>query len=299
MIYLIYVIYIILIIILFILFLLSIKKEGFSNEIELIDWWGATEESIKTDKIMFSKIIKRPANIYSVMGNSHINKNKLRIQYSGESYIRDTNLFDINFIPTDRKEKNIIIFPQAYYHILHNNIDINELTKTRETYNKTDFCLFSVSNCSCNERNEFFKELSKYKKIDSCGKCLNNTEKCIGNHEDPEYFKFIQKYKFMICFENIGQPNYFTEKVINAWYGGAIPIYWGCTNVSDYINMDAILYLPNNFTKLDVDQLIEKINFLDNDDFAYNEIYKQPLFKKIPDEFNIDKISEKVQAILN
>jgi hypothetical protein len=247
---------------------------------------------------MFSKIIKRPANIYSVMGNSDIKKDSLRIQYSGESIYREVSLFDINFIPTDKKEKNIIIFPQAYYHMLHNDIHMNALIKPRELNKKTDFCLFSVSNCNCEERNNFYKELSKYKKIDSCGTCLNNTDKCPGNHEDPEYFKFIQKYKFMICFENKSQPNYFTEKLINAYYGKTIPIYWGCSNVSDYINMNSILYLPQNFTKLDVEQLIEKIKFLDNDEFAYNEMYKEPLFKKIPDEFNIEKITEKVQSIL-
>ena len=63
--------------------------------------------------------------------------------------------------------------------------------------------------------------------------------------------------------------------------------------------MNSILYLPQNFTQLDIEQLIEKIKILDNNDFAYNEIYSQPLFKKIPDEFNIEKITEKVQSILN
>jgi len=284
----------ILILIVFFFFLLK-KKEGFT-EIELIDWWGADEKDKNKDKIMFSNIIKQPANVYSVMGSSEI-KDSLKVQYSGESTYRDPSLFDINFIPTDKKEKNIVIFPQAYYHILHNDIDMNDLIKPRELNKKTEFCLFSVSNCSCEERNNFFNELSKYKKIDSCGKCMNNTT-CPGNHEDPEYFKFIEKYKFMICFENKSQPNYFTEKLINSYYGKTIPIYWGCSNVNDYINMDAILYLPPNFTQLDVDQLIEKIKFLDNNDFAYNQMYQQPLFKNITDEFNIDKITEKVQSIL-
>lgn len=289
--------YVLIAVLLLIILRLFVKKEAFTD-IELIDWWPAEKKSIENYKQMFSKILKRPANVYSVMGNSDIKKDGLRVQYSGESIYRDITLFDINFIPTDKKETNIVIFPQAYYHMLHNDIDMNALIKPREMNQKTHFCLFSVSNCSCEERNNFYNELSKYKKIDSCGKCFNNTDKCPGNHEDPEYFKFIQNYKFMICFENKSQPNYFTEKLINAYYGKTIPIYWGCSNVSDYINMNSILYLPQNFTKLDVEQLIEKINILDNDDFAYNEMYKEPLFKKIPDEFNIEKITEKVQNIL-
>lgn len=290
--------YIITLIILTIIFILYKKREGLT-ETKLIDWWPAEEKSKEKDKNMFDVIIKRPSNVYSVMGNSEIKNDGIKVQYSGESTYRDISLFDINFIPTDKIDKNIIIFPQAYYHILHNDIDINELTKPRELNKKTDFCLFSVSNCNCEERNEMFNKLSLYKHIDSCGTCLNNTNKCPGNHEDPEYISFIKKYKFMICFENKNVPNYFTEKLINAYYGGTIPIYWGCPNVKKYINMDSILYLPPNYTDLDINDLIEKIKTLDNNDFLYKEMYEQPLFKKIPDEFNINKISEKVQLLLN
>ena len=39
----------------------------------------------------------------------------------------------------------------------------------------------------------------------------------------------------MICFENTSKPNYFTEKLVNAYYSGSIPIYWGDPNISKYI----------------------------------------------------------------
>jgi len=48
---------------------------------------------------------------------------------------------------------------------------------------------------------------------------------------------------FIICFENECKKNYFTEKLINAYYNKTIPIYWECSNIDHYINVDSILYL--------------------------------------------------------
>jgi hypothetical protein len=102
----------------------------------------------------------------------------------------------------------------------------------------------------------------------------------------------------MICFENTSMPNYFTEKLTNAYLGGTIPIYWGCSNISDYVNMDDILYLKPDFTETDVEKLIDEITYLDTHPDAYRAKYESVFFKdgKLPDAFNLDKIREKVDA---
>jgi hypothetical protein len=229
--------------------------------------------------------------------------NRLNIQYSGESNYFDPSLFDINFIPTSKIDNNIIIFPHAYWYILHSNLDIYKLLlkRTMDEKNKK-FCLFAVSNGNCNERNELFNKLNEYKKVDSCGKFMNNmNQSCPQNHDSPEYYDFISNYKFMICFENSSVPNYFTEKLINAYYNGTIPIYWGCKNIEDYVDMDSILYLKPDYSETDMNNLINKIIYLDNNNDAYKNMYERGFFKnnKIPDEFDISKIKIKVQNVLN
>jgi len=285
--------------------------EWFSNNIEYYNWWTNPDSSkmpTNSVKKLFTELCENlnydTIKIYSVFDweeSQPIKKNDktLLIQYSGESYYKNPEWFDINIIPTNIKDRNIVIMPSSYMYIFTNNIDMSQLVKKREYIkNKSQFCLFSVSNDKCKERNQMFNELTKYKKVDSCGKYLNNI---IAPEADNihEYLDFINKYKFMICFENTSISNYFTEKLINAYIGNTIPIYWGCPNINDYVNMDAILYLPPNYTEEDMKSLINKISYLDNNEEAYKKKYESIFFKdsKIPDEFNLHKIKDKIQKI--
>jgi len=284
----------------------SQKMKTQVRDIEFIDWWQNISDSvINVFKTIFQDQNKN-IKIYSVFGGSDIkrNKNTLHIQFSGERYYKNANLFDINFIPYPVKTQNIVIFPYAAFHIISEKISTDYFLNKRE-HNSTKFddkfCLFAVSNGECKPRNYFYKELSKYKHVDSCGRFLNNMESIFpGNHGSKEFHNFISNYKFMICFENVSRPNYFTEKLINAYYNGTIPIYWGCPNIGDYINLDSILYLKPNFTENDVIELIDTIKFLDNNPEEYKKKYESVFFKNglLPDEFDIDKIRIDVNKIL-
>ena len=229
--------------------------------------------------------------------------NTIYIQYSGESNYKDPSLFDINFIPSN-ETSNCIVFPYAAFNILHEKLSIDYFLNKRnyDTTLNNKFCLFAVSNGDCSQRNNFYNKLSKYKHIDSCGKYLNNMNgnKCPGKHNSQEFRDFISNYKFMICFENVSKPNYFTEKLINAYYSKTIPIYWGCPNIADYINMDSILYLKPDFSEDDVNELIKTIEHLDNHPDEYKKKYESIFFKNglLPDEFNIETLRKKVNKLL-
>jgi hypothetical protein len=154
-----------------------------------------------------------------------------------------------------------------------------------------------ASNPSCAERNDMFETLSKLKKVDSFGRHLNNMD-CKDGYTGPTDH-LISQYKFMICFENTNKPNYFTEKLINAYYHGTIPIYWGCPNIEDYINMESILYLPNNYTSEDVNNLLNHVMYLDSNPTAYKNKYEQIFFKdgKVPSGLDIEKLQDKIKKI--
>jgi len=304
-----YIKYILIIFLILILCIFLFKKylktiEGYVNNINFNNWWGDNDtESLNIFQSIFKDQTKN-IEIYSVFGEPKItrNNNSLYIQYSGESNYKDPTLFDINFIPSKEETDNIILFPYAAFNIIHAKLNIDYFLNKRELNNINDnFCLFAVSNSNCSQRNNFYKELSKYKKIDSCGKYLNNMDmKCPGSHSSTDFFKFISNYKFMICFENESKPNYFTEKLINAYYNGTIPIYWGCPNIDQYINMDSILYLKPDFNESDVNILIDTIKDLDNNPEKYKKKYESVFFKDglLPDEFNIEKIRNKVNNFL-
>ena len=107
----------------------------------------------------------------------------------------------------------------------------------------------------------------------------------------------------MICFENTVMKNYATEKLIIAYSSGTIPIYWGCPNIGDYVNMDAILYLKPDYTQEDVQALIAEVRALDEDEALYKKKFESTFFKDaiVPDAFDMDKLNAsicaKIQAI--
>lgn len=46
----------------------------------------------------------------------------------------------------------------------------------------------------------------------------------------------IKNYKFSICYENMQQvKGYITEKIFDCFAAQNVPVYWGASNVSDYI----------------------------------------------------------------
>ena len=47
-------------------------------------------------------------------------------------------------------------------------------------------------------------------------------------------YKGLVEYSYTIVLENSVQPNYWTEKLADAYLAWCMPIYWGCPNVFDY-----------------------------------------------------------------
>jgi len=145
---------------------------------------------------------------------------------------------------------------------------------------KKKFCCMVVSNSKAKERIEFFHKLSKYKKVDSAGRYLNNIGYAVDNKMD-----FIRDYKFVISFENSSYPGYTTEKLIQPMFANSIPIYWGNTMVGKDFNTKSFINI-NDFTSYD--EAIEYIIKLDNEENAFMEMAVETWFNnnRIPDEFS-------------
>lgn len=56
----------------------------------------------------------------------------------------------------------------------------------------------------------------------------------------PNKATLAGRYKFVLCFENDLYPGYVTEKAIEAWGMGAIPLWWG-SDPAGYLNPQAVL----------------------------------------------------------
>lgn len=100
-----------------------------------------------------------------------------------------------------------------------------------------------ASNC-IPARDNFMLELSKYVKVDSFGKCLNNADILNDTVLKPCYFfpHYYQvarcvysHYMFVMAFENKFETDYVSEKLTTLWQSSSLPIYLGADNVEDYI----------------------------------------------------------------
>jgi len=62
-----------------------------------------------------------------------------------------------------------------------------------------------------------------------------------GNNPILDKFDGIAPYRYHIVLENSNKPDYWTEKLADAFLGFAFPIYYGCTNVDSYFPSDSFL----------------------------------------------------------
>ncbi|MCX5706428.1 MAG: glycosyltransferase family 10, partial [Candidatus Omnitrophica bacterium] len=136
---------------------------------------------------------------------------------------------------------------------------------------KTGFCCTLISNPNSQKRIEFFHRLSKYKKVDSGGRVLNNIGGSVENKID-----FIRRYKFNIAFENCQSPGYTTEKIVESMAHNVMPIYWGNPLIHYEFNVKSFF----NYDDYDSEEeLIEDIIAHDKDPQKYIEKFKQPWFE--------------------
>ncbi|MGH2612998.1 MAG: glycosyltransferase family 10 domain-containing protein, partial [Rhabdochlamydiaceae bacterium] len=52
----------------------------------------------------------------------------------------------------------------------------------------------------------------------------------------------LKNYKFSVCYENMKDvKGYITEKIFDCFAVGTIPIYWGASNITDYIPKECFI----------------------------------------------------------
>ena len=171
---------------------------------------------------------------------------------------------------------------------------------------KIKFCNFLYSQENI-ERNNFFKKLNEYKKIDSPGRCMNNMSP-IGIHLDArksrsssnwvqEKLNFLNQYKFTIAFENVSLSGWTTEKLTHPLLFDSIPIYIGNKNVDKDFNTKCFINY-NDFNNME--EFIKHIIKVDNDDDLYKEYLKQPIYltKEAYDFSRTDRVEKRLKKII-
>jgi hypothetical protein len=261
-------------------------------KINFSDFWGGFDKTnnyfynlLKDD---FDVIITDNPDylFFSIFGNKHLNYKCKKIFYTGENMAPPLHYCDYSFsfdYLDDERNYRIphYLLYDGYYELQRPKIIDESLAKRK-------FCNFVVSNNGCQERNHFYTELSKYKKVDSGGRFANNLGYAVDNK-----VKFQSEYKFSIAFENNAyrpqHPGYTTEKIMEPMTVNSIPIYWGNPEIGKEFNTKSFI---NVYDFDSIDSVINYIEYLDNNDKKYLELLNQPWFTgyNIPENNKIENI---------
>ena len=207
-------------------------------KIKYVDFWD-DQDTIR-EVMAFTPILEKHYNVVisdepdyifcSCFGDEHRKYDCIKIFFSGENELTNFNEYDYGMDCAD-----FIYFDRHLHTFIFNAINVNEYVcnamqnKHKVTSDvlkdKHDFCSFVYRN-QVPMRKKIFDVLSKYKMVDSGGLFLNNTE--LGP-EINDKIEFEAKHKFSIAFENISCRDYITEKLVQSFAAGTVPIYWGGT----------------------------------------------------------------------
>jgi len=67
-----------------------------------------------------------------------------------------------------------------------------------------------------------------------------------GVHNRIDYkLDGLKDYRFSIAIENCQHNFYFTEKLMDCFLTGTIPVYFGCPDIVDYFNRDGMIFIDN------------------------------------------------------
>ena len=86
----------------------------------------------------------------------------------------------------------------------------------------------------------------------------------------PNKIYGLKNYAFHLVIENCKQDYYFTEKLIDCFTTGTIPIYWGCPSIGDFFDIDGMICfndiheLPNIINSLSLDLYTSKIESVEH-----------------------------------
>jgi len=217
---------------------------------------------------------------YSSFGRENENFSKpLRFFFTGEN-IRP-NLFACDYALTFDQPLNTI---RQYRWPLFNLY--YDPARLPDQSHRERFCCMVVSNPINPLRVAIFDELTKFKRVDSGGKLLNN----VGGPV-PDKMLFIKQYRFCLAFENASWPGYTTEKLLEAKIAGCIPVYWGNPEIAKDFNSESFVNL-HDFSTLE--DCVKWIIEIDKNTELYEKMRSAPLL--VDNEYGLSTDRQAVTA---
>ena len=198
--------------------------------------------------------------------------------YTPEPYYNDTNLSSytciLGYNPTN---ENFIEFPcYIMYFKSYPNMYF-EPTKCIKN-NDVSVVISNVTAHDAHERLLFLDKLEKKMNVLYGGTYKNNIGgKVEGNWDSVNLINFYKNTKFVITMENTKIEHYITEKLINGFRAGIVPIYWGSPHISKNFNTKRFIVLEDT-SESSIDAVIDRM--INMSDEEYFRMVNEPIFNE-------------------
>ena len=190
--------------------------------------------------------------IYDVLSCEQLESkynNSIKISFYTENIIPDfkdadysIGFHNINYLDRYFRKTTLIWIFQKRYLNIKNKFFEKVRRKAYRRKNRKKFCAAVISNFNYSNgfRINFINELSKYKNVDMGGQYKNNVGGAI-----KDKIKFLSHYKFSIAMENSEGQGYVSEKILDSFMAGTIPIYYGGYTIDEFINPKSYILIKN------------------------------------------------------
>jgi hypothetical protein len=225
-----------------------LKKKGHWLHRLHLDYFNRVDLPDQIDKIVFFNLPSKIARKYDL---SRLPKEKLILfMWEPKTVLRRMylprvhNWFSQIFTWDDSlvDEKRYFKF---YYPVL------KEMVEAVPTFEEKKFCTLVATNLCSKYKQELYSEREKiihfFEAIGEKG------FEFYGHRWDPKVHSSyrgavadklgtIKQYRFSICYENTRDaPGYITEKIFDCFAAGTVPVYWGASNVDQYVPKDCFI----------------------------------------------------------
>lgn len=250
---------------------------------DVIFYENNIDHNLNIDTIIFIDY-----DIYDIEEYKHYNSKK--IAWLIESYFIDTKNY--NWIKINYDKFNLVLThyqkllnfnPEKFKFIILNTTFIN--INDYNLYKKSKLCSIIASKKKYtfghNLRHDLIKLLDPKKINIYCDGFKKLPKNCDGKIEG------CKDYMFQIVIENCKLPNEYTEKILDCFITGVIPIYWGCPNINLFFNDKGILIFNT------IDECLNIVNNLSEELYYEKLLYVKQNFDTALNLINAPLIDRK------
>jgi hypothetical protein len=196
--------------------------------------------------------------------------------FTGESYYAKCMLETLSLytcvLGFNRTEANYVEFP--FYIVYLKSFPELSFEPTKTIPN--NYTTAVISNGTQNERTRFLDKLDKRMPVMYGGTYKNNIGgKVQGHFATDSLVSFYKNSKFVITMENARIGHYITEKLINGFRAGVIPIYWGSQHIGEHFNSKRFITLDGD---TDINSVIDRMENMSDEE--YFKIVNEPIFNE-------------------